>query len=512
MMTSSMLNLIPMASDGQMSVRIFQNPPVTTANGALATLLLTVALIHWVASSKLYKNIPILKHIPAVFLVYFVPMVLNTIGLFDPSTTSAIYNTLKLLALPMSLVLLLVGTDVPLIMRLGPKAILIMVLASIGVVVGGFIAFAATQGFIGDPDLWRGVGALAGSWIGGSANMIAAKEALQCPQRVFTPMAIIDIICGYGWMIVVIWFATWQAKYDKWNRADTRVIEELNTKMGEIHAQRSKPIKTPALLAMLGVSAIIAHLCMISGRFVDDTMIHMPSNERLSKLEALMTDADWTTFEEKLGTLAEGVDVSGFPQMLPIERVDRMGEIDDANDESATIALRLTLEEKDIDPYQVEYPLYALGGIVNYLALGLILASLIGIALSFTGLRSLEDSGASEIGYALLFLVLASIGSTADLNKIFGQEAYLLLGTIWILVFVLVLFVLTKVFRAPLFLVATASQANIGGAVSAPIVAGVYQPNLAVVGILMAVLGQVLGTFLAIATGWLCSLIAIGGG
>jgi uncharacterized membrane protein len=145
------------------------------------------------------------------------------------------------------------------------------------------------------------------------------------------------------------------------------------------------------------------------------------------------------------------------------------------------------------------------------LAIGLIFASLLGLALSFTKLRGLEDSGASEVGYTLLFLVLASIGARADLNEIFGQGWYLLLGVIWILVFAVVLFALTKIFRAPLFLAATASQANIGGAVSAPIVAGQYQPNLAVVGVLMAVIGQVVGTFLAIGTGWLCSLIATGG-
>jgi uncharacterized membrane protein len=163
-----------------------------------------------------------------------------------------------------------------------------------------------------------------------------------------------------------------------------------------------------------------------------------------------------------------------------------------------------------MDPDQVERPLHALGQVVNYLALMLIFASIVGLILSFSPLRRLEDSGASEVGYTLLFLTLTSIGARADLNDLIGQGWYLLLGTIWIAIFALTLFLLLKIFRAPIFLVATASMGNIGGTVSAPIVAGAYQPNLAVVGVLMAVIGQAVGTFLAIGTGWICSLLAAG--
>jgi uncharacterized membrane protein len=498
------------AQSGEDTLKIFRGvPPVTSINATLATLLLTLALIYWVCGSGWYRRTPVLRIIPAVFLVYFAPMVLNTIGVFDPGSTKAIYDTLKILALPMSLVLLLIGVDLPLIARLGPRAIGIMLLASVGVVIGGVVAFAATQGLIGDPDLWRGVGALAGSWIGGSANMIAAKEALECPQRVFTPMTIIDVVCGYGWMIVILAFAGGQAGIDRWNRAKSDVIEAINARMGEIHTQRSRPINTPALLAMLGVAAISAHLCMISGRWIDDTFLHLPSEERLFHLDALMTPEDWAAFEERVSTLAQGTDVSGLSSLRPAERVDRLAEIDSATDDSATIALRLVLRDRGEDPDRFERPFHRLGKVVNYLALGLIFASVLGLALSFTQLTRLEDSGASEVGYTLLFLTLAAIGARADLNSLIGQGWYLLLGVIWIAVFAVVLFLLLKLFRAPIFLIATASQANIGGPVSAPIVAGAYQPNLAVVGILMAVIGQVVGTFLALATGWLCSLIAV---
>ncbi len=503
------MTLTPLATD--LSLRVFDNPLVTSVNGTLAALLVTVALVYWVTSSKLYRCIPILNVIPAVFLVYFMPMVLNTLGIFDAGATRALYGQLKVLALPLSLVLLLVGTDLPLIARLGPKVIAVMLFASVGIVVGGVVAFACTQGMIGDPDLWRGMGALAGSWIGGSANMIAAKEALECPQRVFTPMTVIDVACGYGWMIVVIALAGYQKTCDRWNRADTGMIEKINERLGEIHAQRTRPIKTPALLAMLAVGALVAHLCVLSGRWFDETLLNLPGDERRANLELMMTDADWTAFETRMAVLAAEADVAGFGALAVGERLAALGEIDGAYEKSATIAMRNVLRDRGADPTHFERPLHSLSTVLNWLAIALILTSLAGLLLSLTPLSRLEDSGASEVGYALLFIVLAAIGSRADLNEVFKEPAYLLLGTVWIAVFAVTLFLAIKIFRAPMFFVATASQANIGGVVSAPIVAGVYQPNLAIAGVLMAVIGQVVGTFLALLTGWLCSLIAIGG-
>jgi uncharacterized membrane protein len=496
------------ASAADPTLRLFEEPPVTSGNGVLAALLVTLALIYWLTGSKAYQRLPIIRVVPAVFLVYFVPMVLNTVGLFDSGSSKVVYGYLRDLALPMSLVLVLIGADLPLIARLGPKAIAVMLVASVGVLVGGVLAFISTKGFINDPDLWRGVGALSGSWIGGSANMIAAKEALQCPQRVFTPMTVVDIVCGYGWMIVVMALAGIQVGYDRWNRANTEIIEEINHRMGAIQAERARPIRTPAVLFMLAIAAIAAHLSMIAGRWFDSGFIHMPPIERLERLEAFTVPQDWPVFERHLAELAGDQDTSGLSAPTPRERVMTLQRIDEATDNSATIALRQTLQDRGVDPSQVELPLYRLGSVVNGYAIMIILVSIVGLLLSLTKLRGLEDSGAGQVGYALLFVTLAAIGAQADLNEIFRAPEYLILGAVWIALFAVTLFLISKVFRAPLFLVATASQANIGGTVSAPIVAGAYQPNLAVVGVLMAVIGQMVGTFMALLTGWICSLFA----
>jgi uncharacterized membrane protein len=127
----------------------------------------------------------------------------------------------------------------------------------------------------------------------------------------------------------------------------------------------------------------------------------------------------------------------------------------------------------------------------------------VGLALSFTRLRELETVGASAAGYTALYLLLAAIGAQADLKAVIDAPVYLAAGAVWIAIHVGLLLIVARLIRAPLFFVATGSMANIGGAASAPVVAGVYHPALAPVGLLMAVAGYVLGIYGALAAAWL---------
>ncbi|MCH8939478.1 MAG: DUF819 family protein, partial [Gemmatimonadetes bacterium] len=80
-------------------------------------------------------------------------------------------------------------------------------------------------------------------------------------------------------------------------------------------------------------------------------------------------------------------------------------------------------------------------------------------------------------------------------------------GALWISIHVAILFGAARLVRAPLFFIATGSMANIGGAASAPVVAGVYHPAMAPVGLLMAVAGYVLGIYGGLACAYLLSLV-----
>ena len=130
-----------------------------------------------------------------------------------------------------------------------------------------------------------------------------------------------------------------------------------------------------------------------------------------------------------------------------------------------------------------------------------------GLLVSFTRLRTLEGAGASKIGSLFLYILVMTIGLNMDLMAFFEAPSYFFIGLIWILVHVVLLSLVAKLIKAPLFFVAVGSQANVGGAASAPIVASAFHPSLAPVGVLLAVLGYALGTYGAYATAEIMRLI-----
>lgn len=131
------------------------------------------------------------------------------------------------------------------------------------------------------------------------------------------------------------------------------------------------------------------------------------------------------------------------------------------------------------------------------------IATAIGIILSFTKFKSYEGAGASKIGSVFIYILVATIGMKMDLTMILDQPSLIFIGLIWILIHVSVLLIVAKLIKAPYFFLAVGSQANIGGAASAPVVAAAFHPSLATVGVLLAVFGYVVGTYGAI----LCTIL-----
>jgi uncharacterized membrane protein len=131
------------------------------------------------------------------------------------------------------------------------------------------------------------------------------------------------------------------------------------------------------------------------------------------------------------------------------------------------------------------------------------MATTFGIILSFTRLRDLEGVGASKIGSIFIYILVATIGLQMNLFTVFDNPGLFLIGLIWISVHVILLFIVAIFIKAPYFFVAVGSQANVGGAASAPIVASAFHPSLAAVGVLLSVLGYAVGTYAA----YLCGII-----
>lgn len=131
------------------------------------------------------------------------------------------------------------------------------------------------------------------------------------------------------------------------------------------------------------------------------------------------------------------------------------------------------------------------------------LATLIGIALSFTKFRKLEGAGASKLGSVFIYFLVATIGLKMDLRMVLDNPGLLLVGLIWIFIHVLLLFAVAKWLKAPYFFIAVGSMANVGGVASAPIVGAAFHRSLSTVGVLLAVLGYAVGTYGAMLSAWL---------
>ncbi len=126
------------------------------------------------------------------------------------------------------------------------------------------------------------------------------------------------------------------------------------------------------------------------------------------------------------------------------------------------------------------------------------IATAIAIALSFTKARNYEGAGASKLGSVFIYILVATIGMKMDLTLIFDNKGLIAIGLVWMAIHAGLLIVVAKVIKAPYFFLAVGSQANVGGAASAPIVASAFHPSLATVGVLLAVFGYAVGTVGAI--------------
>jgi uncharacterized membrane protein len=379
--------------------------------GFLAAL---VGLIFWV--SRLERFRALFRVTPPVIYAYFLPMLATTAGIIPP--VSPVYDWFSRYLLPFALLLLMVSVDLGAIARLGGKALFMVMAGTLGIMIGGPIAFLIFRGVL-PADAWQGMAALSGSWIGGTANMVAIAESVGTPDSAMGPIIVVDTVVGYGWMGILILFSSWQARFDAWSGADQRAIEETNRNLADLDTSRV-PMDT-------GIAAILI-----------------------------------------------GLGFSGA--VLSVATGDALPELG--------------------DPKVISHTTWAVLIVVTG-----------GLLLSLTRVRKLESAGASSIGYAALYLLLASIGAQADLKAVLESPAYFLAGMVWILIHVTILYLAARLVRAPMFFIATGSMANIGGAASAPIVAGVYHPAMAPVGLLMAVVGYILGIYGALGCAWMLGFL-----
>jgi len=158
--------------------------------------------------------------------------------------------------------------------------------------------------------------------------------------------------------------------------------------------------------------------------------------------------------------------------------------------------------------FEVGNLLPEIGDIISHSTWKIILITSFGVAFSFTPVKNFEGAGASKIGTVMLYLLIGVIGANADLKQVMEYPFLFAMGVTWILVHVIILVTVTYLIKAPLFFMAVGSQANVGGAASAPIVASAFHPALASVGVMLGIAGYVLGTYMALICAALLQMVA----
>jgi uncharacterized membrane protein len=412
--------------------------PYFTNDAIVLGLLLSVLSFVFFTSTSTNKWIQKFYTVfPPLLLCYFLPALLHWPLNLISGENSLLYKVSSQYLLPASLILLCLSIDLKGVWNLGPKALIMFLTGSLGVIIGGPIALLTVKYLFPDliqtnpEDLWRGLSTIGGSWIGGGANQTAMKEIFSVNENLFAIMIVVDVVVANVWMGLLLYGASITDKIDKWLKADTSAIVDLQNKMSAFQKEVERIPDTKSLLYLLTIA------------FAGVALSHWGAD--------LITP--W------LGKYKE-----------------------------VLINWRLT----------------ALNSSFFWIAF---LATTIGLIFSFTSLRNFEGIGASRLGSVFLYVLVATIGMQMNLKEVFQNLGLFAVGFIWMSIHCILLIFVARWIKAPFFFLAVGSQANIGGAASAPIVAAAISPALAPVGVLLAVLGYALGTYGALLCAFLMQLI-----
>ncbi len=167
----------------------FLSDPVTI----FAVLSGILAFIFWLSTLPVLKGF--FERLPPVIWAYFIPMFLTTAGVLPEN--NAVYGLMASLLLPMALFLLMISVDVPAILKLGRIALIMMVTGTVGIVLGGPIAYLMFKGALPE-NAWQAFATLSGSWIGGTANLLFIKDTVGMSDAMLGPVIIVDTVVGYG--------------------------------------------------------------------------------------------------------------------------------------------------------------------------------------------------------------------------------------------------------------------------------------------------------------------------
>ena len=346
------------------------------------------------------------KYGPAVVLCYLIAMLLCTLGVWDMAETKPAYSALKNNLTYAMIFAMLLRCNIRKVLKLGPKMLIGFFSATLTIMIGFVCAFVLMKGTIGS-DVWMGLCALCGSWIGGSGNMVAVQAALDISEADMGYALVIDSIDFSLWVMFLLWVIQLAPKFNKWTKADTSKLDEVSSRLEEEAKLNTKPITFQSLILLLGSAFLVSAIATNVGN-------------KLYTLTNFSDKATWTVLFVTVVAL--------------IAAVTPLGKV----------------------------------------------------------------AGSGEVSNLLLYAVIGLLASRASLLELGEAPAWIATGFIVLGIHAVLMLIICKLLKLDLFTAGVASLANIGGTTSAPVLAGSYSGSLVPVGILMALMGYVVGTPLAV--------------
>jgi len=405
--------------------------PLITNTAVIVGILMSILGLVFYTSSLSNKYIKgFYNIIPPLLLCYFLPGILNSFHVFD-GENSALTSIGSRYFLPSCLILFIINLDLKEMWALRKRAGLMFITGTVGIVLGGPLAVWLTTlvapevvGGAGPDEVWRGLGSLAGSWIGGSANQVALREILQPSPKLFSSIIAVDVFVAYIWMAFLLYGASKSKQFDKFFKADSKDVDALMIKMDEKAKANNRTPETKDFMIMLALAF-------------------------------------------------GGTGLATF------------------------------LAEPIADHITQYYPNLEKFSLTNSFFWLVLFATIIGISLSFTPAKKLENAGASKIGTVLLYMLIVTIGMQMDILAILDNPGLFIVGIIWMSFHALLLLIVGKLFKIPFFYYAVGSMANVGGVASATVTSAAFHPSLISVGVILSVFSYAIGTY----AGWITALL-----
>jgi uncharacterized membrane protein len=219
----------------------------------------------------------VFEYLPPVIWIFIFPIVLSSVKVIP--TESPTYDGFKAFAVPMFIVLMLLDVDLRSTMKVALRSMGVLVVGAFGVVIGGMVAFLILKGQL-EPDSWRGFGALAGSWIGGTGNLAAVAEAVDTPPTMMGLVVIADTFIFILYFPVLFACKRWAKQFARFTGVTAKDAEQLDRAVGELKEKTSE-VKYKDVLTLFGIGFL---LIWVVGQIAE----HLPA------IEGIFSAKTWT--------------------------------------------------------------------------------------------------------------------------------------------------------------------------------------------------------------------------